>query len=310
VGAFSPRCGVCARAGRWSRRHRLARASRSSTAAQRCSVGLARATARSTRSSGWTGTCAVWVCCMVRSIQYRAPRTERAAASLINGSACDAAVVVGVGSLRVVFSPDPAILDDRFFGYSDESQLFIAIALGYFVWDIVACIRHSWGAGFILHGASSRPSEFLFLWPSCAWLGTTLMCMGGADAAAVACLITYFVCSYPRPFVHYCACFFLLYELSTPFMHIRQFCIALKKTDTVVFKLANALFPLVFFAVRLVAGITFSYDWAYRQWEFVNTHPERDTAAIAVCCYLYVAVRARISKNRLPFDSLCSLSRA
>ena len=273
MGAFSPRCGVCARAGRWSRRHRLARASRSSTAAQRCSVGLARATARSTRSSGWTGTCAVWVCCMVRSIQYRAPRTERAAASLINGSACDAAVVVGVGSLRVVFSPDPAILDDRFFGYSDESQLFIAIALGYFVWDIVACIRHSWGAGFILHGASSRPSEFLFLWPSCAWLGTTLMCMGGADAAAVACLITYFVCSYPRPFVHYCACFFLLYELSTPFMHIRQFCIALKKTDTVVFKLANALFPLVFFAVRLVEGITFSYYWSYRQCDFVNTPP-------------------------------------
>ena len=38
---------------------------------------------------------------------------------------------------------------------------------------------------------------------------------------AVACLITYAVCSYPRPFVHYCACFFLLFELSTPFMHLR-----------------------------------------------------------------------------------------
>jgi hypothetical protein len=101
---------------------------------------------------------------MVCSIQYRAPcLARRGRLSLINGpnewlGCVDAAVAVGFGSLRVVVSPDPAILEDRFFGYSDESQLFIAIALGYFVWDLVACIRHSWGAGFIVHGASSRPS--------------------------------------------------------------------------------------------------------------------------------------------------------
>ena len=115
------------------------------------------------------------------------------------------------------------------------------------------------------------------------------------DVAAVACLITYFVCSYPRPFVHYAACFFLLYELSTPFMHIRQFCIMLNKTDTLVFKLANALFPLTFFAIRLVLGIAFSYDWAFRQWDFLTTHPQRDAASIAVCCYLYVAVCTSVS---------------
>lgn len=119
--------------------------------------------------------------------------------------------------------------------------------------------------------------------------------MGGVDVAAVACLITYFVCSYPRPFVQYCACFFLLYELSTPFMHIRQFCIMLKKTDTVVFKLANALFPLTFFAIRLVAGLAFSYNWAFSQWEFLTTHPQRDMTSVAVCCYLYVAVSTTVS---------------
>ena len=55
--------------------------------------------------------------------------------------------------------------------------------------DLYVCISEGWDAGFTVH--------------------------------AVACLITYAVCSYPRPFVHYCACFFLLYELSTPFMHLR-----------------------------------------------------------------------------------------
>ena len=93
---------------------------------------------------------------------------------------------------------------------------------------------------------------------------------------AVACLITYAVCSYPRPFVHYCACFFLLFELSTPFMHLRtppkllpalgsgwlhrgpakrhlarevartsvvvrtgHFCILLKRTDSLLFQASN-----------------------------------------------------------------------
>lgn len=65
-----------------------------------------------------------------------------------------AAVVVGFGGLRVAVYPESAIMDDRFFGYSDESQLFIAIALGYFVWDLVACVRYRWGAGFTMHGGS------------------------------------------------------------------------------------------------------------------------------------------------------------
>ena len=63
-----------------------------------------------------------------------------------------AAVVVGLGGLRVVVYPESTIMDDRFFGYSDLSQMFIAIALGYFVWDLVACVRHRWGAGFTVHG--------------------------------------------------------------------------------------------------------------------------------------------------------------
>ena len=53
-----------------------------------------------------------------------APLTPRAAA---------AALVVGLGSLWVVLDPPAPIVDDRFFGYSDESQLFISIAFGYFI---------------------------------------------------------------------------------------------------------------------------------------------------------------------------------
>lgn len=208
-----------------------------------------------------------------------------------------AALVVGLGGLWVVVAPAGNVFDDRFFGYSDESQLFISIACGYFVWDLVACIRYGWGLGFTVHGEPSpgcscahNRERARVLKPQSASL--VLLCSPiGWLFSAVACLITYFACSYPRPFVQYCACFFLLYELSTPFMHVRQFCILLGKTDTLLFKMANVLFPLAFLCFRLVAGLSFSYDWAYHQWNFLQNDERRDTPSTLICCYLYVAVR-------------------
>ena len=179
-------CRTCGRAGRWLLRPRPARASCWSMVVPR-SFGLwSLATASSACHRSWTGTCASWVCCTVRAgpealvhwllehgcpgcapltarrrrrrcrAQLTARRAAAAAAALSSQLAAAAvaptAVVVGLGGLWVVVSPAASIMDDRFFGYSDESQLFIAIALGYFVWDLAACIRHGWDAGFIVHG--------------------------------------------------------------------------------------------------------------------------------------------------------------
>ena len=57
----------------------------------------------------------------------------RAARRAAHAARRRAALVVGLGSLWVVLDPPAPIVDDRFFGYSDESQLFISIAFGYFI---------------------------------------------------------------------------------------------------------------------------------------------------------------------------------
>jgi hypothetical protein len=153
-----------------------------------------------------------------------------------------------------------------------------------------SCIRAPNRRAAVLPSAHLAPltrplAVVCLMWTCCG-------CAFTVPPSAVACLLTYLSCSFPRPFVQYCACFFLLYELSTPFMHVRQFCIMLGKTDTLLFKMANVLFPLAFFLCRIVAGLVFSWDWAFHQWDFLHNDPRRDTASVLICYYLYVAVRA------------------
>ncbi|KAG9318568.1 DUF887-domain-containing protein [Chiua virens] len=117
--------------------------------------------------------------------------------------------------------------EDRAFGtYPDASFLF-AIALGYFMWDAFESIFHFSDIGFVIHG--------------------------------VACLAIFVLGS--RPFVHYYAVRFLLWEVSTIFLNINWFLDKLGKTGSKL-QLANGVALLSsFFCVRLVWGGKMSYDF-------------------------------------------------
>jgi|EP01047_Picozoa_sp_COSAG01_P052571 hypothetical protein len=62
-----------------------------------------------------------------------------------------------------------------------------------------------------------------------------------------------------------------------------------KTTDSTLFKVANILFPIMFFLVRLCMGIPFSYTWGVKLYYFL----QQDLPAVVVAksYVLYVAVR-------------------
>ncbi len=76
---------------------------------------------------------------------------------------------------------------------------------------------------------------------------------------AICCLFIYMNCLFPV--MQYYGCLFLLFELSTPLLHIRQFFILAKKNSGALFSLVQYSFALVFFLVRLVGGFYMSYYW-------------------------------------------------
>ena len=91
--------------------------------------------------------------------------------------------------------------------------------------DTFICIKHGWGFGYTMHGVL------------CA--GCYLIVM--------------------HPYVHYHGTLFLLFELSTPFLHARGLLIDLKHTKTALFPAINYIFAFVFFAVRICWGLPFSW---------------------------------------------------
>jgi hypothetical protein len=101
-------------------------------------------------------------------------------------------VVVSAGCLPIVLAPPASLVDNPLLGYSDESQFYIAIALGYFLWDIVISIACGWGPGFIVHGNCTR---HLFVFRGCThvWWPRT----------AILCALAYLSCCWPEPFSQY-----------------------------------------------------------------------------------------------------------
>ncbi len=76
---------------------------------------------------------------------------------------------------------------------------------------------------------------------------------------AICCIFVYSSCLFP--ITQYWGCVFLLYELSTPLLHLRHFMVLLKKTDTTFFQIVQVSFALVFFIVRIVMGFYMSFYW-------------------------------------------------
>lgn len=140
------------------------------------------------------------------------------------------AIVVCYGSILLMLNPGEALTKDEVNGYEPRAQLYIGIAMGYFIWDTCVCVWYNWGWGFLLH--------------------------------AVFCTVLYGCAA--QPFLHYAATLFLLFELSTPLLHLRWLLLQLKQADTVLFKATNYGFALCFFVVRLVLGIPLSWKFVQR----------------------------------------------
>jgi len=161
------------------------------------------------------------------------------------------ALIQSVGCLQVLAALEPTLSVD-FDGYNWSSQRQIAIALGFFVWDLIVCVVQ-WELPFVAHAA--------------------------------ACCLVYFFCSWPQPFIQYSGCFFLLFELSTPFLHCRGIMLLAKTTDNLVFTACHYMFPIVFFLVRIVAGVPVSYFWFLDMIELVWSG-KANYPLIAVCYML------------------------
>jgi len=137
------------------------------------------------------------------------------------------ALLVLFGSIYTTFF-DPAILNNPLSGVSLAWKTTGAIAAGYFLWDLSECLRKPavYGVPFLLHAVLCLGAYAMTGWfNTYSWLGS----------------------------------FGLLYEASTPFMHVRTLLISLKRTDSPWFTVAQAGFALTYLFVRIGGGAYFAY---------------------------------------------------
>lgn len=132
------------------------------------------------------------------------------------------AVISSALSLTVVMFPDKEIIENPYYGYSRRVMCTCAISASYFLWDVIIVVfDDKIDLAFLFHG--------------------------------VACFLCYSFAL--RPFLSKFACWFLLYELSTPFLNVRNILLITGKKDSDVFRLYQTLFGVTFFAVRILYGI-------------------------------------------------------
>lgn len=139
------------------------------------------------------------------------------------------AVLVSLMSLYVVlaYANPPSLYD-----YIPLAQTIFCISTGYFAWDLcmVFLVAPKLDLMFACH--------------------------------AVICFLSYSLALYP--YLHYYGVCFLLFELSTPFMYVRQTLILLKQylpeldLDRYIYRV-EVVFALVFAVVRLGFGLPMSY---------------------------------------------------
>ncbi|PKI83193.1 hypothetical protein MVES_002932 [Malassezia vespertilionis] len=124
------------------------------------------------------------------------------------------------------FYPDKNL--DPFFGYTYQIGQMYAIAMGYFIWDIMISVRYE-GLPFILHGLLSFIALALAFRP-------LLMVYGAV---------------------------FVIWEASTPFLNIHWFLDKMGKTGTKA-QFVNSLFLLAsYMASRMVLGAVCAYNLVY-----------------------------------------------
>ncbi|KAK5796679.1 hypothetical protein VI817_005963 [Penicillium citrinum] len=134
-------------------------------------------------------------------------------------------VLINVAALWIMFvdtERGQMSTGERVFGYTGACGLIQALAVGYFIYDLIVSILHvnMFGIGLLFHAVSA-------LW---------VFSLGF------------------RPFVNYYAPVFILYELSSPFLNIHWFLDKIEMTGSRTQWYNGMLLLSVFFCCRLVWG--------------------------------------------------------
>mmetsp|Transcript_6476 Transcript_6476/g.7404 ORF Transcript_6476/g.7404 Transcript_6476/m.7404 type:complete len:250 (+) Transcript_6476:192-941(+) len=134
--------------------------------------------------------------------------------------------VVCSASLYVIFNnTEPEINEDRMYGFSDRCNLIYAIATSYFLWDINTClVQGLTDAKVYIHAA--------------------------------VCTLCYLFSQHP--YLHYYGVRFLLFEISSVFMQLRQILLLLELQKTSLFRTIQMMFGLSFMATRIFYGLWLS----------------------------------------------------
>lgn len=143
------------------------------------------------------------------------------------------ALIVCTGCIYILLKPDP-VLVDGLYGTTPGSTLIFHIAAGYFMFDLTLCVVENWGPAFTIHG---------------------LMCT-----------LVYTTVQFGFPnkgFLQYYGLSFLLFELSTPFLHGRWLLIKLGHGKGLFYNIVQYGFAASFFVVRILIGWPMSilYLW-------------------------------------------------
>lgn len=135
------------------------------------------------------------------------------------------AVLASALALRVILTPDDTLVVDKIYGLSPRAQFSNALSAGYFMFDFgIAISVEKVNPGFVVH--------------------------------SVACFLSYFLGQ--RPFLNYTGCWFLLFELSTPFLLMRNLLLHSHNKTHPAYLQLQKVFAVMFFVARIGMGIPVS----------------------------------------------------
>eukprot|EP01138_Halocafeteria_seosinensis_P011645 gb/GECG01011896.1/.p1 GENE.gb/GECG01011896.1/~~gb/GECG01011896.1/.p1 ORF type:complete len:381 (+),score=6.72 gb/GECG01011896.1/:1-1143(+) len=163
------------------------------------------------------------------------------------------AVYVTIGGIYVLVTADTD-LSSNYYGVNPVAEHVFGVAAGYFMWDLVICVYLHWGFAYIMHAVCGL-----------------LIFMGGM-----------------HPFLQYYGSIFLIFELSTPFLHARKVFLFLDKSKTSVFKFTSAAFGLTFFLARIALGLPASFVFVRDMYLHVLSGECRNV--VAVITYVVINV--------------------
>jgi hypothetical protein len=137
------------------------------------------------------------------------------------------ALEVSILGLYGLCTAEGASLFHDLYSSSYLTDHIVRVAVGYFAWDVVACVLDGEALAYHLHG----------------W----------------ACLAVFVAALHP--FLHYMSMVALSFEASTPFLHARALMITRGNTKGAAFKAMELLFVGSFFATRIGNGYYQFYRW-------------------------------------------------